>query len=77
MKTMDKRIILSLPSALYQDVKKRANKSYLSVSGYIRESLLERAKEKLTPREEVLIEGARKHFRQGKGISWRQIKRKV
>ena len=71
---MDKRIILSLPSALYQDVKKRANKSYLSVSGYIRESLLERAKEKLTPREETLIESARKHFHQGKGISWRQIK---
>ena len=48
MKVMDKRIIISLPLSLYKSAKKLADKSYLSVSGLIRESLVEKIDEEIS-----------------------------
>ena len=75
MKVMDKRIIVSLPMALYDDAKRIAKKSYISVSALIRASVLEKIKDEFTPEEMNLIEGGHKTFRSGKGVDWRKVKR--
>ena len=42
MKVMDKRIIVSLPATLHDELKKAASSRYQSIAGYIRASLLEK-----------------------------------
>ena len=75
MKIMSKRIVLSLPMALYNNAKQTAKKEYRSVSSLIRESLLEHLQDQFSPSEIALIEEGRKAFCQGKGVNWRQVKR--
>jgi Arc/MetJ-type ribon-helix-helix transcriptional regulator len=75
MKVMDKRIILNLPSSLYEDIQRIAKKHYLSVSGFIRQSVLEKMKDEFTSDEASLIEEGKKSFRAGKGVNWRDVKR--
>ncbi len=75
MQVMDKRVIVSLPSRLYESIKKIAEKEYRSVSSLIRESVLDRVEEELTPEERCLIEEGRRAFQQGKGVHF--VTRKV
>ena len=75
MKVMDKRIIISLPVKLYQDIKKVAQRHYISVAGFIRESAMERIEDEFTPKEMALLDNSRKSFRAGKGVNWRAVKR--
>lgn len=75
MPVMDKRIIVNLPLELYESIKRAAGREYKSISSLIRESVLERIEEELTPDEMVLIEKGHKAFRAGKGINWRKVKR--
>lgn len=42
MKITDKRIIVSLPLALYRDAKKAAGRRYVSVSALVREALFQK-----------------------------------
>lgn len=46
MKVMDKRIVISLPGKLYSNIKKAASSHYQTVSGYIRESVMEKMESK-------------------------------
>lgn len=75
MQVMDKRIIVNLPTELYKDIKKIAEREYRSVSSLIRESILDKIEEEFTPEETVLIKKARASFHKGKGVSWREVKR--
>ena len=75
MKIMDKRIVISLPARLYINIKKVASKHYQTVSGYIRESILEKIQDEFSPEEQAVIEDGRKELRNGKGTDWRKIRR--
>lgn len=74
MKLTEKRIIVSLPLSLYENARRFASKNYTSVSGLVRDSLLEKIGEEFTIKELALIEKGRKAFRAGKGIPWRKVK---
>jgi len=73
MPVMDKRIIVNLPAELYEGIKRIAGKEYRSVSSLIRESIIKKIEEELTPEEMVLIEKERKSLHEGKSINWRKV----
>ena len=74
MQIMDRRIMLNLPSEFYERIKRIAEKEYKSVSGLIRESILEKIEEEFSTGEMDLIEKGHKSFHAGKGTNWRKIK---
>jgi hypothetical protein len=73
--TMNKELLVRLPSSLYLRVKKVCGAEYKSISALVRELLVEKLDESLTAEETVLIAKGRKSYREGKGVSWRKIKR--
>ncbi len=75
MSVMTKRILVSLPERIYQELKKLAKVEYKSVSGIIRESVLDRLDSGFSKSESDLIEKGRGEYRQGKGVNWRSVKR--
>ena len=75
MSIMTKRILVNLPAKLYEELKKLAKEEYKSISGVIRESIIERLNETFTKSEIDKIEKGRLEYRQGKGVSWRSVKR--
>ncbi|OIO38943.1 MAG: hypothetical protein AUJ72_01665 [Candidatus Omnitrophica bacterium CG1_02_46_14] len=75
MSVMSKRILVSLPEKIYDELKKLAKTEYKSVAGIIRESVLERLHGEFSKGEMNLIEKGRSEYRQGKGVNWRSIKR--
>ncbi|MFH1775949.1 MAG: ribbon-helix-helix domain-containing protein [Candidatus Omnitrophota bacterium] len=75
MGTALKRINISLPQNLYERLKIVAQKEYKSVSGVIRESVLEKVEEDFTSEELALISGASETFHKGEGINWKDIER--
>ncbi|MBU0534077.1 MAG: ribbon-helix-helix domain-containing protein [Candidatus Omnitrophica bacterium] len=75
MKTVLKRINISLPENLYEKLRIVAQKEYKSISGIIRESVLEKVEEDFTAEELALISQASEAFHKGEGINWKDIKR--
>lgn len=75
MKVMDKRIVISLPARLYSSLRKAAEIHYQTVSGFIRESILEKIEDELTPDEMNVVESGRKEIRRRKGMDWRKVRR--
>lgn len=73
--TMDKELLIRIPSSLYVRVKRLSNREYKSISAMIRELLLERIEESMTEQELKLIEKESSDFHKGKGTDWRQAKR--
>lgn len=73
--TMDKEILIRLPSELYRKVKFISSKEYKSISALIRELLREKVEATLSKKELAIIEKESKLFRSGKGIEWRKIRR--
>ncbi|MBA3065039.1 hypothetical protein FP828_00935 [bacterium] len=77
MKTnvMDKTLLILLPSQLYARLKSAAAKNYKSISGFVRESVLEKIEEEFTLEEMSMIEKGSNDFHSGKGTNWRKVKR--
>jgi len=75
MGIMTKRILVNLPGKLYEDLKHLAKSEYKSISGIIRESILDRVQDTLSKSEAGLIEKGRADYRQGKGVPWRSARR--
>lgn len=75
MKTTLKRINISLPQKLYKQLKIVAQREYKSVSGIIRESVLEKVEEDFTAEELALISEASEAFHKGEGVDWKDVKR--
>ena len=75
MKLLGKRILVSLPVGVYNDLRQLASTELRSVSSLIRESILRRLEESFSPAEKTLIERGRKEFREGKGKNWRAVRR--
>lgn len=74
MSLMTKRILVNLPAEIYQDLKRAAKAEYKSVSGIIRESIVERLGDRVTRKEAALIEKGRAEYRQGKSVDWRSVR---
>ena len=72
---MDKELLVRVPSPLYAKVKRLCKNEYKSISGLVRELLLEEVEESLKEEDLKIIVKERKNFYKGKGISWRKVKR--
>ncbi len=72
---MNKDLLIRVPEPLYQQAKKVCRREYKSLSALVRELLLERIQERLSPQENVMLAKSRKEFKEGKGVSWRTVKR--
>ena len=75
MSIMTRRILVNLPGKIYEDLKHLAKAEYKSISGIIRESVIDRLEDKFSKSEMDLIEKGRSEYRQGKGVNWRSVKR--
>ncbi len=75
MSVMTKRILVNLPAEIYHDLKQAAKAEYKSVSGIIRESIVDRLGAGVTRKEAALIDKGRAEYRQGKGTDWRSVRR--
>ncbi len=73
--TMDKELLVRIPSSLYAKVKKICASEYKSMSAMIRELFLEKVEENLGEKEMRLLEKQSKGFHKGKGTDWRKVKR--
>ncbi len=70
-----KDIVVRLPMPLYQKAKKICDGEYKTFAGFIRELIVEKVGDRLTPHE--IEEGlkASRDFKAGKGVTWRKVKR--
>ena len=75
MSVMTRRILVNLPGQIYEDLKHLAKTEYKSVSGIIRESVIEKLQERLSKSEADFVEKGRSDYRRGKGVHWRSVKR--
>jgi metal-responsive CopG/Arc/MetJ family transcriptional regulator len=75
MSVMSKRILVNLPAKLLQSLKALAKSEYKSVSGIIRESIVDRLNDEFTANERNIIRKGQAEYREGKGVNWRSIKR--
>lgn len=73
--TMDKELLVRVPSSLYNRVKHLCRDEYKSISALIRELLLEKIEESFGEEELRLIEHESENFHKGKGVNWRKVKR--
>lgn len=73
--TMNKELLIRMPSALYKETVKLCRKKYVSISSFIRELLIEQIESSLTPREEKIAAEGERQYLKGKGVSWRKIRR--
>ena len=75
MSVMTRRILVNFPGKVYEELKHLARAEYKSISGVIRESVIEKLGDKFSKSEMDLIEKGRSEYRQGKGVKWRAVKR--
>ena len=73
--TMDKEILIRVPSPLYKRVKKLCQRDYRSVSSLVRELLFEEIEETLTEEELKILEKQSLAFHRGEGTEWRKVRR--
>lgn len=73
--TMNKELLIRMPSSLYEEAAKLCKKRYLSMSSFIRELIIEQIESSLTAQEEKIIAEGEKQYLKGKGVNWRKIKR--
>lgn len=73
--TMDKELLVRMPTPLYNQAKKFCGKRYKSISAFIRELLIERIEDHLTADEKREIAEGEREYLKGRGVNWRTIKR--
>ncbi len=70
-----KDIVVRLPMPLYLRAKAISDGEYKTFAGFIRDLLVEKVGDRLTPEEMAEGVQASADFKAGKGIAWRKIKR--
>ena len=73
--TMNKELLIRMPSSLYNKTVKLCKKRYMSMSSFIRELIVEQIESSLTPAEEKIVAEGERQYLKGKGINWRKVKR--
>jgi len=72
---MNKELLIRMPAPLYNKVKKVCGHRYKSLSAFIRDLLIEGLDDYLTDEERKKVTQGEKEYLQGKGTSWRAVKR--
>ena len=73
--TMNKELLIRIPLSLYTRIKGISKDEYKSLSGLVRELLLEKVQETLGEEELKTIEIESKSFHKSGGTEWRKVKR--
>ena len=73
--TMNKELLIRMPSSLYEETTKLCKKRYTSISSFIRELIVEQIENSLTPAEEKIVAQNERQYHKGKGVNWRKVKR--
>ncbi len=73
--TMDKELLIRMPTSLYNQTKRLCEKRYKSLSAFVRELLIERLEDYLTAEEKRKIAEGEKEYTKGKGVNWRKFRR--
>ena len=73
--TMNKELLIRMPSSLYKETVKLCKKRYMSISSFIRELIVEQIESSLTQEEEKIVAEGERQYLKGKGVNWRKIKR--
>ena len=73
--TMDKELLIRMPTPLYNQAKKLCKKRYKSLSAFVRDVIMERVEDYLTTDERKKIAEGEKEYLKGKGVNWRAVKR--
>ena len=72
---MNKELLIRMPAPLYNKVKKVCGHRYKSLSAFIRDLLIEGLDDYLTEEERKKVAHGEKVYQQGKGMSWRAVRR--
>lgn len=73
--TMNKELLVRMPSSLYEETVKLCKKRYMSISSFIRELIVEQIESSLSPAEEKIVAKSERQYLKNKGTNWRKIKR--
>jgi len=73
--TMNKELLVRMPSSLYEEIAKLCKKRYMSISSFIRELLIEQVEGSLTAEEGKIVAEGERQYLKGKGINWRKVRR--
>lgn len=73
--TMNKELLIRMPSSLYNEMLKLCKKRYMTISSLIRELIVEQIESALTPAEEKIVREGERQYLKGKGTNWRKAKR--
>ena len=73
--SMNKELLIRMPESLYVQAKKICSKEYKSMSAFVRDLLVDRINDHFSAKEAAMLERSRKEFKEGKGVSWRSVKR--
>ena len=73
--SVNKQLHIKISDNLYTKVKRICDREYKSMSVLIKELLLEKIEDSLTPKQLIQLEKSRREFKQGKGSPWRAVKR--
>ncbi len=73
--TMNKELLIRMPSSLYRETIKLCKKRYMSISSFIRELIVEQIESSLTAQEENIVAEGERQYLKGKGTNWRKVRR--
>jgi uncharacterized protein YbcI len=72
---MDKELLVRMPRSLYKETAKLCKKRYMSISSFVRELIVEKLEDSLSPSEEKIVAEGEKQYLKGEGVNWRKVKR--
>ena len=73
--TMNKELLIRMPSSLYNETVKLCRRRYVSISSFIRELIVEQIESALTPAEQKIVADGERQYLKNKGTNWRKVKR--
>ncbi|MFA4934056.1 MAG: hypothetical protein WC574_06485 [Candidatus Omnitrophota bacterium] len=73
--TMNKELLIRMPSSLYNETVKICKKRYMSMSSFVRELIVEQIEGSLTSAEQKIVAEGERQYLKGKGTRWRKVKR--
>lgn len=73
--TMNKELLIRMPSSLYEETVKLCKKRYMSISSFVRGLIAEQIESSFTPEEEKIIAEGERQYLKGKGVNWRKVRR--
>ena len=73
--TMNKELLIRMPSSLYEETAKLCKKRYVSISSFIRQLIVEQIENSLSLEEQKIVADGERLYLKRKGTNWRKVKR--